>query len=65
MKHTRFIILTGLGGALAGVTTFFLTRLVFANLIIPIGAGGLAAIIIPIIVVMLFYERLARGDEED
>ena len=65
MKQGWFIVLAGLVGSLAGVLTFVLTRLVLANLLLRLAAGGLVTIMVPILVVVLFYRRLVVKPPEE
>ena len=65
MKHKWFIVLTGLGGALGGVVTFLLAGRLTTNLPIQAATGGLVAVVLPILIVLLFYPTLIGGDTED
>lgn len=67
MKPGLFIVVTGLVGALAGIGTFILTGMVVSDLLFRAVTGGLAAVVVPILVVMLYYPRLVSrgtGDKE-
>jgi len=64
MKPGPFIVLVGLAGAASGVATFLLTAPLFSNLAFRAVTGGLAAVLVPITIVMLYYPRLVSGKPE-
>ena len=65
MKNSWFIIITGLAGALAGVATFLLTGMVINHLAVQVVTGGLAAVVVPIIIMLLYYPKLISQDPKD
>ena len=65
MKPGWFIMVTGLVGSGCGVVAFILTRWLMASLILRLVTGGLVAVIVPLIVVAIFYPLLISGKSED
>lgn len=60
MKQGRFVMVAGLGGALAGILVFLLTRPVAESLPLRLAAGGAAAVVVPLLAVLFFYRRLVK-----
>lgn len=65
LKHTWFIVLTGLVGSASGIVTFIVTRWLVENLALRLVTGGLVAVIVPIVVVGIFYPMLNSKKPQD
>jgi len=57
-KHALFIVLAGLSGAASGVAGFALARMLFGDVAISAVTGGLAAVVVPILLVLLYHPRM-------
>lgn len=65
MKAGWFVTGAGLAGALAGILTFMLTRGLVEDLLIRLAAGGLVAVMAPLIIVFMVYPKLVAGKKPE
>jgi len=59
------ILLAGLAGSAAGVITFLLTRNLIDNTAIQVATGGLAAVVVPLLIIFIIYANSPPSGPEE